>query len=98
MSRRLLLAALLSVPVALTAQGQKVVFTPTDGVPTYAVRPPVLTIKPGTIVETKSFSRPGDYYEGGAWPGEVGPFHIEGAVAGDYVVYAADAFIRADPR
>jgi acetamidase/formamidase len=86
MSRRLLLAALLSVPVALTAQGQKVVFTPTDGVPTYAVRPPVLTIKPGTIVETKSFSRPGDYYEGGAWPGEVGPFHIEGAVAGDTLV------------
>jgi len=46
----------------------------------------VLTIKPGTIVETKSFSRPGDYYEGGAWPGEVGPFHIEGAAAGDTLV------------
>jgi amidase len=86
MSRRLLLAVLVLVPVALTAQGQKIVFTPTDGVPTYAVRPPVLTIKPGTIVETKSFSRPGDYYEGGAWPGEVGPFHIEGAAAGDTLV------------
>jgi len=86
MSRRLLLAALLVAPAALTAQGQKIVFTPTDGVPTYAVRPPVLTIKPGTIVETKSFSRPGDYYEGGAWPGEVGPFHIEGATAGDTLV------------
>ena len=86
MSRRLMLFALLLAPVALTAQGQKVVFTPTDGVPTYAVRPPVLTIKPGTIVETKSFSRPGDYYEGGAWPGEVGPFHIEGAASGDTLV------------
>ena len=86
MSRRLLLAALVLAPVALAAQGQKVVYTPTDGVPTYAVRPPVLTIKPGTIVETKSFSRPGDYYEGGAWPGEVGPFHIEGAAAGDTLV------------
>jgi acetamidase/formamidase len=86
MSRRLLLAVLILVPAALTAQGQKVVFTPTDGVPTYAVRPPVLTIKPGTIVETKCFSRPGDYYEGGAWPGEVGPFHIEGAAAGDTLV------------
>lgn len=86
MSRRLMLFALLLAPVALTAQGQKVVFTPTDGVPTYAVRPPMLTIKPGTIVETKSFSRPGDYYEGGAWPGEVGPFHIEGAASGDTLV------------
>jgi acetamidase/formamidase len=55
-------------------------------VPTYAVRPAVLTIKPGTIVETKSFSKPGDYYEGGAWPGEAGPFHIEGAAAGDTLV------------
>ena len=86
MSRRLLLAVLVLAPAVLTAQGQKIVFTPTDGVPTYAVRPPVLTIKPGTIVETKSFSRPGDYYEGGAWPGEVGPFHIEGAAAGDTLV------------
>lgn len=86
MPRRLLLALLLLGPVGLVAQGQKVVFTPTNGVPTYAVRPPVLTIKPGTTVETKSFSRPGDYYEGGAWPGEVGPFHIEGAAAGDTLV------------
>ena len=86
MPRRLLLAVLVLAPAVLTAQGQKIVFTPTDGVPTYAVRPPVLTIKPGTIVETKSFSRPGDYYEGGAWPGEVGPFHIEGAAAGDTLV------------
>ena len=86
MSRRLLLAVLVLAPAVVAAQGQKIVFTPTDGVPTYAVRPPVLTIKPGTIVETKSFSRPGDYYEGGAWPGEVGPFHIEGAAAGDTLV------------
>jgi len=86
MLRRLLLAVLVLAPMALAAQGQKIVFTPTEGVPTYAVRPPVLTIKPGTIVETKSFSKPGDYYEGGAWPGEVGPFHIEGAAAGDTLV------------
>jgi amidase len=86
MSRRPLLAALVLAAAILAAQGQKIVFTPTDGVPTYAVRPPVLTIKPGTTVETKCFSRPGDYYEGGAWPGEVGPFHIEGAAAGDTLV------------
>ena len=61
-------------------------FTPTAGVPTFAVRPPVLTLTPGTIVETRTFSLPGDYYEGGAWPGEVGPFHIEGATPGDTLV------------
>lgn len=65
---------------------QKIIFTPKEGVPTYAVREPVLRINPGTIVETKTFSRPGDYYEGGSWPGEVGPFHIEGAAAGDTLV------------
>lgn len=63
-------------------------FEPTSGVPTFAVREPVLRVKPGTIVESRTFSRPGDYYEraGGAWPGEVGPFHIEGATPNDTLV------------
>ena len=65
---------------------QTVQFTPTAGVPTFAVREPVLRVKPGTTVETRTFSKPGDYYEGGAWPGEVGPFHIEGAAPGDTLV------------
>ena len=65
---------------------QSVTFVPTAGVPTFAVREPVLRIAPGTTVVTKTFSRPGDYYEGGAWPGEVGPFHIEGAAPGDTLV------------
>jgi acetamidase/formamidase len=74
-------------PAAAAAQtAATVTFTPTAGVPTFAVRPPVLTLKPGTIVETQTFSQPGDYYEGGAWPGEVGPFHIEGAAPGDTLV------------
>ena len=54
--------------------------------PTFAVRPPVLTVKPGDIVETETFSKPGDYYDPkapGPWPGEVGPFHIEGAGRGE---------------
>ena len=56
--------------------------------PSFAVREPVLRVQPGTIVETRTFSRPGDYYEraGGAWPGEVGPFYIEGATTGDTLV------------
>jgi amidase len=58
-------------------------------VPTFAKREPVLRVKPGTIVETRTFSKPGDYYEPagpGPWPGEVGPFHIEGATPADTLV------------
>ena len=63
-------------------------FEPTTGVQTFAVREPVLKLRPGAVVETRSFSRAGDYYErsGGAWPGEVGPFHIEGATPNDTLV------------
>jgi hypothetical protein len=68
------LVFLIVLAVPAIALQQKVSFTPTTGVPTFAVRDPVLKIAPGTIVETKTFSRPGDYYEGGSWPGEVGPF------------------------
>ena len=65
-----------------------VTFEPTHGVPTFDVREPVLRIGPGTRVETRTFSRPGDYYEraGGSWPGEVGPFYIEGATPDDTLV------------
>ncbi len=63
-------------------------FEPTAGVQTFAVREPVLRIKPGAVVESRTFSRAGDYYEraGGAWPGEVGPFYIEGATPNDTLV------------
>jgi amidase len=63
-------------------------FTPTAGVPTFAVREPVLRIRPGDIVESKTFSKPCDYYEkaGGPWPGEVGPFFIDGLTTGDTLV------------
>jgi acetamidase/formamidase len=63
-------------------------FEPKAGVQTFAVRDPVLRIKPGDVVESRTFSRPGDYYEraGGAWPGEVGPFYIEGATTNDTLV------------
>lgn len=63
-------------------------FTPKAGVQTFAVRPPVLTVRPGDTVVSPTFSVPGDYYEkeGGAWPGEVGPFYVEGAAPGDTLV------------
>jgi acetamidase/formamidase len=64
-------------------------FVPTSGVATFAVREPVLRVKPGDIVETQTFSKPGDYYDpnvAGPWSGEVGPFFIEGAAPGDTLV------------
>ena len=82
-------AVVLALGVALLLQQSTTVkFEPTAGVQTFAVREPVLRIKPGTIVESRTFSRSGDYYEraGGAWPGEVGPFHIEGATPNDTLV------------
>jgi amidase len=89
---RMLLATtlLVSIPTSpAAAQGTTHKYTPTAGVQTFAVRPPVLTIKPGDTVETHTFSLPGDYYnpdKAGPWPGEVGPFYIEGAVPGDTLV------------
>lgn len=63
-------------------------FIPQNGVATYAVRPPVLRVKPGDIVESPTMAKPGDYYEkeGGPWPGEVGPFFVEGATPDDTLV------------
>jgi amidase len=91
MTRRPTLTCLLLVALAAAAdaQAQTVTFAPTAGVPTFARREPVLRVKPGTIVETKTFSKPGDYYEPagpGPWPGEVGPFFIEGATPSDTLV------------
>lgn len=59
---------------------------PTVGHPTFAVRPPVLTVKPGDVVESESLW--GEWYEkpGAKWPGEVGPIAIEGAAPGDTLV------------
>jgi acetamidase/formamidase len=74
--------------LAQQAQPAPIAFEPTSGVQTFAVREPVLRLKPGAIVQTRTFSKPGDYYEraGGAWPGEVGPFYIEGATPDDTLV------------
>lgn len=78
----------LGLALAASQSPASITFEPTDGVPSFGVREPVLRIKPGDAVDTRTFSRPGDYYEraGGAWPGEVGPFHIEGATPDDTLV------------
>jgi len=82
------LAFVLASAAAVTAGADTIRFTPTGGVPTFAARAPVLRIKPGDVVETRTFSVAGDYYDraGGRWPGEVGPFFIEGAAPGDTLV------------
>jgi acetamidase/formamidase len=83
-----LIVALACTPYAW-AQGTTHKFTPMAGVQSFGVRPPVLRIKPGDTVETHTFSRPGDYYtpeKAGPWPGEVGPFFIDGAEPGDTLV------------
>jgi acetamidase/formamidase len=71
------------------AQGTTHKFTPTSGAQAFGVRAPVLRIKPGDTVESQTYSRPGDYYtpeKAGPWPGEVGPFFIEGAEPGDTLI------------
>jgi acetamidase/formamidase len=86
-----MLAAALAIGVCATpaAQSPTVTFTPTVGYPTFAKREPVLRVSPGTVVETRTFSKPGDYYDpktAGPWPGEVGPFYIEGITPDDTLV------------
>ena len=85
----ILLTCLVLLPPTASAQGTTHKYKATAGVQTFAVRPPVLTVKPGDRVETATFSREGDYYNPkapGLWPGEVGPFAIEGAAPGDTLV------------
>lgn len=61
-------------------------FKPTVGYQAFKVREPVLHVKPGTVLISKTLM--GGYYteEGGAWPGEVGPIYIEGATTKDQLV------------
>jgi amidase len=71
----------------LNAQAPDTVrFSPSVSQPTFAVRDPVLTIKPGTVLISET--NWGEYFspEGGTFPGEVGPFYIEGATTSDILV------------
>ena len=68
----------------MTASAQDTVrFKPTVAQPTFAVREPVLRIKPNTVLISKTNF--GLYYTeaGGAFPGEVGPILVEGATTRD---------------
>ncbi len=69
-------------PAMLAAQ-DTVRFTPKVAQPTYAVRQPVLRVRPGTVLISRTNFGP--YYTevGGAFPGEVGPIYVEGATTRD---------------
>jgi acetamidase/formamidase len=73
----------LAALAALHADQDTVRFTPTVAQPTFAVREPVLRIKPGTVLVSKTNFGPYYTEAGGAFPGEVGPFYVEGATTGD---------------
>src|SRR5688500_4825663 len=73
---------LLACAAPLGAQ-DTVRFTPTVEQPTFAVREPVLRVKPGTVLVSKTNFGPYYTQEGGAFPGEVGPILIEGATTRD---------------
>ena len=62
-SRKLFVVAAVLLTISAPAAGQTIKYEPQDGVQTFAVREPVLRIKPGTTVETRTFTPPGDYYD-----------------------------------
>jgi acetamidase/formamidase len=80
----------LAMSLALVSPGivqpDTVRFRPTVGYPTFAVREPVLRVRPGTVLISNTMFGP--YYtpEGGAFPGEVGPIYVEGATTNDVLV------------
>lgn len=81
-----LLALAVAPAVAPIAAQDTVRFTPTVGQPTFAVRAPVLRVKPGTVLISKTNFGPYYTLEGGAFPGEVGPIYVEGATTNDMLV------------
>lgn len=82
--RSVAFALVLSAATLAAAETHR--FKPSVGHPTFAARPPVLTVKPGDVLESETLW--GDWYEraGGKWPGEVGPIAIQGAEPGDTLV------------
>ncbi|MEZ0333058.1 MAG: acetamidase/formamidase family protein [Gemmatimonadales bacterium] len=75
---------LLATLVPLTASAQDTVrFTPKIAQPTYAVREPVLRVRPGTVLVSRTNFGPYYTEAGGAFPGEVGPIYVEGATTKD---------------
>jgi len=61
-------------------------FKPAKGWQTYAVRKPVLTVRPGDRIETSTLYSDFFTEKDGPWPGEVGPIYVKGATPKDTLV------------
>lgn len=83
--RILLAAAVLAASVPCTA-AEVHRFQPKQGHQTYAVREPVLRVRPGDTIETSTLYSDFFTAKDGPWPGEVGPIYVEGAEPGDTLV------------
>jgi len=81
----LMVAAIAASSVTGFAQ-DTVRFEPKIAQPTFAVREPVLRIKPRTVLISRTNFGPYYAEEGGAFPGEVGPIYVEGATTNDILV------------
>lgn len=86
MSLRAFFVCVLSVFFFNSVSAEIHYFKATKGCKTYAVREPVLRIKPGDMLETNTLYS--DYFteKDGPWPGEVGPIYVEGASPNDTLV------------
>lgn len=85
MARRAMPILFCSTAGALGGQ-DTVRFEPKIAQPTFKVREPVLRIKPKTVLVSRTNFGPYYTEQGGAFPGEVGPFYIEGATTNDVLV------------
>lgn len=83
---RVFLAALLCVSVEAAGGAEVHQLKPVQGHQTYAVREPVLRIKPGDRIETETLYSDFFTEKGGPWPGEVGPVYVEGSTPEDTLV------------
>ena len=79
----MLLASLLAATVLMQ---DTVRFNPTIQQPTFAVREPVLRVKPNTVLVSRTHFGPYYTEQDGAFPGEVGPIYVEGATTNDMLV------------
>jgi len=85
-TKRTLLAVVITISAGSAALAEVHRFRPTQGQQTYAVREPVLRVKPGDTVESSTLYSDFFTAKDGPWPGEVGPVYVEGAEPGDTLV------------
>lgn len=79
-------AAALLLAAAISGRAEVVRLKPKTGWQTYAVRKPVLTVKPGDTIESQTLYSDFFTAKDGPWPGEVGPVFVRGAAPGDTLV------------